>query len=473
MSILGRLQLFAVALTLITRTALGAEHIDLAPQYEADSLTHVTVQLDVGGHNIIRAGADDAKAPNPKPQAGKADEKQLPISVSAKLTYDERRLTAASETAASGTPLAARHYDTAEATIKVDQGGRAPKLADEHRLIVVAESRPRPTVFCPDALLSREELDLIDVVGDSLAADRLLPNKPVAEGESWTNDATVISALLTLDSVAVCEVQSVLDEFNSDYAKIRLAGTVHGMCDGAATQQEVRGVYLYDRRAHRVSRLNLAIREVRSIGDATPGLDAVAKVQISISPLHESAELSDAAIGKIKARAGTPDGGLSFESSSMGFRVKHDRQWYITGEGREAVTFRRVDGGDLAAQCTFTSLPAKSEGRQTSLEQFQKDIQYNLGKSFGELASSRQWQNAAGLYCYEVVARGFVEELPVEWHYYLAAPASGPRLSVVVTIEKPMVDRVASADRDLVESLQLFPATPAAKVAVRPGGSAK
>jgi hypothetical protein len=153
--------------------------------------------------------------------------------------------------------------------------------------------------------------------------------------------------------------------------------------------------------------------------------------------------------------------------------VKHDRQWYTTGEGREAITFRRVDGGDLAAQCTFTSLPAKSEGRQTSLEQFQKDIQYNLGKNFGELVSSRQWQNAAGLYCYEVVARGFVEELPVEWHYYLAAPASGPRLSVVVTIEKPMVDRVASADRDLVESLQLFPATPAAKVASRPGGSAK
>ena len=106
-------------------------------------------------------------------------------------------------------------------------------------------------------------------------------------------------------------------------------------------------------------------------------------------------------------------------------------------------------------------LPSKSAGRQTSLEQFQKDVTYSLGKSFGELVSSRQWQNAAGLYCYEVVVRGLVEELPVEWHYYLLAPESGPRVSVAVTIEKPMLDRVANADRELVESLQLFPAMPA------------
>ena len=122
------------------------------------------------------------------------------------------------------------------------------------------------------------------------------------------------------------------------------------------------------------------------------------------------------------------------------------------------------------AQCTLTALPPKSAGRQTSLEQFQKDVTYSLGKSFGELVSSRQWQNAAGLYCYEVVVRGLVEELPVEWHYYLLAPESGHRVSAAVTIEKPMVERVANTDRELVESLQLFPPMPAAKTADLPTG---
>jgi hypothetical protein len=156
----------------------------------------------------------------------------------------------------------------------------------------------------------------------------------------------------------------------------------------------------------------------------------------------------------------------------MGYRIKHDRQWYVTAEGRESTTFRRVDGGDLVAQCTLTVLPAKSEGRQTTLEQFQKDVQFSLGKSFGELVSSRQWQNAAGLYCYEVIARGLVEELPVEWHYYLAAPESGNRISVAVTIEKPMLERVAGTDRELVESLQLFPAMAPAKTAKQPTATA-
>jgi hypothetical protein len=456
-------------LALTYHSASATEQIDLTPRYKADTLTHVTVQVDVGGHNLVRPNAEGKQ----QDDKAKADQKQLPISVAAKLAYDERRLADSTQATASGAPLALRYYTAAEAIIKVDEGGRAPKLSDEHRLIALRQDEQRPLMFAPTSPLSREELDLIDVVGDAIAVDRLLPGKQVADGDSWTNDAGVMAALLTLDSVAVCEVQSVLDEFNADYAKIRLAGTVHGMCDGAATQQEIRGVYLFDRRQHRVTKLNLAIRENRSIGGATPGIDAVAKIQLSVSPIEKSAQLDDASVDKIKNQDHAAAADLSFESPALGFRVKHDRQWYTTAEGRESLTFRRVDGGDLAAQCTVTQLPAKSEGRQASLEQFQKDIQFSLGERFGELVTSQQWQNAAGLYCYEVVVRGLVEELPVEWHYYLVAPPSGPRISVVVTIEKPMVERVASADRALVESLQLFPAMPPAKVATRPTRAAK
>jgi len=85
-------------------------------------------------------------------------------------------------------------------------------------------------------------------------------------------DGQLMAGLLTLDSVAVCEVQSVLEESNASFAKIRLAGVVNGTADGAATQQEVRGVYLFDRRLKRITRINLAVRERRSIGGATPGL---------------------------------------------------------------------------------------------------------------------------------------------------------------------------------------------------------
>lgn len=445
--------------------ARGAETVDLSVNHQADSLTHVTIQLEAGGHSVVKAQSDDKE---------KAEEKQLPISVNAKLEYDERRLTDNATSAEAGAALAVRYYDTAEAVIKVDDSGRTPQLPEDRRLIVLGQTEQRPALYCPAAPLSREQLDLIDVVGDSFAVDALLPTKPVADGDSWANDAAVIAPLLTLDTVALCEVQSVLDGFNENYAKIRLAGTVHGTADGAAIQQDVRGVYLFDRRLCRVTRLNLAVRETRSIGGATPGVDATAKVQVSIAPIEKSAHLGDEEVAKFKSQNRAPGRDLSFESPTLGFRVKHDRQWYVTAEGREAVTFRRVDGGDLAAQCTVTQLPAKSAGRQTSLEQFQKDVTYSLGKNFGELVSSKQWQNAAGLYCYEVVVRGLVEEVPVEWHYYLVAPESGPRVSVAVTIEKPMLERVAGADRELVESIQLFPAMAPAQTAAQPiGGTIK
>jgi hypothetical protein len=320
-------------------------------------------------------------------------------------------------------------------------------------------------LYCPAGPLSRQQLDLIDVVGDSHSLDRLLPANPVAKDQTWSNEASAMGPLLTLDSVAVCEVKSVLESFNSSFAKIRMAGTAQGTADGAATELEVRAVYLYDRQLRRVTRLNLAVRERRSIGSATPGVDAVAKLQISVESLDKSAKLDDAAIAKATATTHVPSRDLVYESGPLGLRFEHDRHWYVTSEQRESVTMRRVERSDLIAQCTLAALSPKSAGRQTSLEQFQKDVTYSLGKSFGEMVSSRQWQNAAGLYCYELVARGFVEEVPVEWHYYLLAPESGERVSAAITLEKPMVDRIGQADKALIESLKLFPRMPAVQTA--------
>jgi hypothetical protein len=265
----------------------------------------------------------------------------------------------------------------------------------------------------------------------------------------------------------VCEVQSVLEEFNANFAKVRVAGVVHGTAEGAATEQEIRGVYLFDRNLRRITRLNLALREKRSIGGATPGLDAVAKLQIKLEPIKSCPQLDDS---NIKTLA-PPEGGilldLAYDAPTLGFQLRHDRQWFITSEEREAVTLRRVDGNDVVAQCTLVSLPPKSAGRQTTLEQFQKDVLYSLGKNVGELVRTRQWQNSHEHYCYEVVVRGKVEEMPVEWHHFLVARESGHRVSLAVTVEGPMVERVASADRAVVERLKLYPPMPAAQTAER------
>jgi hypothetical protein len=456
--------LVVVFSTVIPRAAASGE-IDLLPAIEAGATSKVTVELEAGGSTLVRV--EDAAT------GASGEEKQLPMSVSAKLQYTERRLGDGSQTNHRALPLAVRHYEAAEAVIKVDQSGLEPRLPEGCRLIVVENGGARPVMYCPQRALTREQLDLVDTVGNSCVIEELLPSKPVADGESWPAGNAVMAALLTLDSVAVCEVQSVLEEFNASFAKVRLAGVVHGTADGAATEQEVRGVYLFDRRLRRITRLNLAVREKRTIGNATPGLDAVAKLQITIEPVDSVPQLSDAAIAAVLQEQHTAPRELVLESPPMGFRFQHDRKWFVTSKQRENITLRRVDGSVLVAQCTLTMLPPKSAGRQTTLEQFQKDIVYSLGKGFGELVSARQWQNAHGHYCFEVVARGNVDQLPVEWHYYLVARESGHRISAAVTIEGPMVERMSDIDRQLIHGLELLPPQPAAQTALTDGHEAQ
>ena len=221
---------------------------------------------------------------------------------------------------------------------------------------------------------------------------------------------------------------------------------------------EVRGVYLFDRRLRRVTRFNLAVKEKRSIGGATPGLDGVAKLRLNIKP-HRV--LRPSPRGHARCRSARPavcgSTCCGSNADAQGFRIFHDRQWFVTSHERETTTLRRVDRGDVLAQCTITSLPAKSAGRQTTLEEFERDIRYSLRENFGQLVSSRQWTNAFKHHCLEVVVRGTAEEVPVEWHYYLVAPESGNRVCVAVTIDGQMVQRLASADRALVNAIQLVP----------------
>ena len=160
---------------------------------------------------------------------------------------------------------------------------------------------------------------------------------------------------------------------------------------------------------------------------------------------------------------------VRLEPEKQGFRLLHDRRWFVTRQSRETTTLRCVDRGDVLAQCTITSLPPKSAGYQTTLEEFERDIRFALKENFRELVSSRQWTNSFGHHCLEVVVRGVAEEVPIEWHYYLVAPESGSRVSLAVTIQGEMVSRFAAADRQLVNALELVPATSSPQTAARDG----
>lgn len=436
------------------RAAENAEKsVDLTPRVSPRDFAEVTVELEVGGTVSVR-----------DMEAETAQDKSLPMSVSAKLVYDEHRMV---PTAGTIPTRAVRYYKEAAATLKIENSGRTPKLADDRRLVVAENPGGRLSFAAANGLLNREELDLIDVTGDSLALDSLLPNRVVAADESWPAEANVMATILSMDSVAASEVQSTLDKFNQDFALVRLAGAVVGAADGSATELEVRGVYLFDRKLRRITRFNLAVKEKRSIGAATPGLDGVAKLRVNLQPLESSPHLLPATLVALRSKGNLKLDTLALEPPKQGYRLQHDRRWFVTREGRESTVLRLVDSSDLLAQCTITSLPPISAGRLTKLEEFESDIRFALKENFGELVSSRQWTNSHGHPCLEVVIRGTTEEVPLEWHYYLVTTESGNRVSLAVTIQGELVSRLASADRQLVNTVELLGAKPAAATAIR------
>lgn len=449
-----RLQNASLALIVVSAISapLQAESpIELVPRIQPGDTTQVTVELEMGGRLQVRT--ED-------PEKGTlGDSRELPMSVAGTLRYDERCLKPATEEADKKfSARAVRYYDQADATLKVDDGGQQPQLPDDRRLIVVERADQRTTMYCPVGPLTRQQLDLIDVAGDSLLVNNLLPTEAVGEGDNWKQDADLMAALLTLDSVASCEVESVLEQFNKDFAKVRLAGTVEGTIDGAATEMEVRAVYLFDRQQGRITRINWAVKEKRAIGGATPGSEGIAKLRVRLEPIDESAHLTAEVVSGLPAAGESPPDDLVYQAPQQGFRIRHDDRWFVTGEERETVTLGRVDRTGLVAQASITLLPPKSADNQTTLEEFQQDITRSLGKLYGQLISSRQWTTSRGLHAIEAVVEGKVEDIPVEWHYYLiASPEGGHRVTVAVTIEGEQVKRLGDADRKLVDSLELTP----------------
>jgi len=455
-------KLIALALLLasFSRTATGlTTTLDLTSRLPADDLTRVRVELEVGGMlQLNREGSSlTDNSDNPSDQ--------LPIHVDAKLSYDERRLNRLGELALAGSRptaiSAVRHYHEAEAKIRIDQLTHLRTLTPQNRSVLLRQPATARAIFVGvDGLLQRQQLDLIDVIGNSLTIDRLLPAKLVSETDSWNQDAGTMASLLGLDTVTVCEVSSVIDKTTPRYVQVRMGGTVHGMIDGAPTELELRGLYRFDRRWRRVTRMNLAVKEQRTVGHATPGLDVVAKVRLVVEPLESSSKLTDGLIARLDADDTIFNDLLEYHAREQGFRFLHDRAWFVTSQERDALTLRRIENGDLIAYCTIKRLPVKSAGRQTSMEEFQKDIRFSLGEDFGHFVRGREWTNQHGYQCMAVVVRGAVEEVPVEWHYYLVAPEAGHRVSLALTMEEPDAQRLGETDQNLVDTLELVAPEP-------------
>lgn len=442
-----------LALLLIISFASPALSADSKTTYslrgerQAGQTDRVVAVLEVGGETKFTDGD--------KPQREK-------MSVVCNLDYIEKCLEVSGE--ANNVVRAVRDYQKVSATVKVGDGQFEPTLKPEHRLIAVEAGKQSATLFSPLGNLTRDELDAIDIQANSLLLDRLLPEKPVAVGDSWPHSEELLAAMLGLDEVAKTTVQSTLKEVKEEgkgkdartLARFEITGRVEGAIYGVSTVIDIKGKYRFDMQTKRVDWLGMLVKEDRESSFVTDGVDVVSRLQVTVVPAKEPDSLTDAALAKLSLKSTPELSCLLYESTDDGWQCLYDRRWYIHHQRPKntAAVLRLLDRGMLAGQCNLSSLAKREPDKLVSLEEFQEDVRRALDKSFGEFVEASQSANDVNNRVYRVVVHGTASDIAMRWIYYLVADPQGRQVAFTFTVEQNILDRFADADKSMLKSVQ-------------------
>jgi len=418
--------------TLLDKTKVGA-------------VLEVSADLQVTGNVQVKAGGNKAVA--------------LPLSVKGTFRYSEKRLADASKVEQL---RSIRYYRSAEAQIDVDKQKSTPKLRQQTRLMVAHGQPTGPMFFSPGGPLTREELDLLKLPGDSLLVPLLLPSGPVEIGAAWNPPGETTQALVGLDVVGLNEVTCTLAEVKEAVAKVELSGKMTGGVDGAETEITLDGYFLFDLDLGYIKQLEFVQKEKRSVGHVAPGLDVEARVVLSQNPAQDPRELSDDVLSAIPLEPNPAVIQLAFESPDGKLRFYYDRQWHVFFSSQRATVLRLIVRGEMVAQCNVSRMPAVRPGHHADPRRFGEDVIKALGNQFQRLVQAGEVPVKDGRWIYRLSAVGAAGKLPVQWIYYLVAGADGDQAVFVYTMEAKRADQFGARDLAMVGTVE-FPksSTPA------------
>lgn len=436
-------------------TASG-QNVPLEADHQEGAASRVTLTLVVDG-KLRQVSQSVAKKGGSKPVTP-AKPAELPIKVVGRLMYDESLGPLASDS--SHASKSARYYHHAEAAIQVGGQSERIRLGDD-RCFIVSDATDQQILYAVDGPLTREELDLIVIPGNSLLADRLLPDRSVRIGDHWSNNANTIAGILNWTKLNAGEITSQLKEVRDGLALVTITGSVQGMVDGAESEAEIRGEFRYDLNWHRITWLSLDAQETRQSGPIHPGFDITAALRMRIEPIESSRHITADIMQTAWSPRSAAQSFLSIEPQASAFTLNHDRRWHVTRDMTRRTILRCLDDGELLAQLTVSQLAQLPDGKDLSLEAFQLDIQEALGDRFRELISARKGTTQAGYRVIRIDAAGIVAEVPIRWIYYHISDSSGRRAAHVYTLEAEKLDQFGATDEEILSSFR-FKNQPAA-----------
>jgi len=428
----------------------GAESMTFKP--EDDSRTvRADVRIGTQGKVIMNAGG------------GKTIHHDL--NAQAEYTFAERRLAAGGRDAQS--LRAVRDFAKAHVETTIEKNVSTIDLPASTRIIVASGQSAGVTNYSPQAKLTRDTCDLLEMPGDPLALAAMLPANAVEEGTTWTPPEWASQMLGAVEAIETASMTCKLASLTDSLATVELSGTIKGQRQGANCEVAIEGTLEYDRTNDLISAANLSYQVKSAVGTVNPGIEARVDATIKRSVLTKPGRLTDDLIKSIPISPDDDSLALVFDAAPWGLRLNHSRGWYVFHavlEGSPQIAILRlIDRGSLIAQCNFSPIAPARAGENTSLDQFEGDIKKSLGKRLKTITAREQVDVGEGMKVFRVVVEGSYTlkgskgeelEVPTHWIYYLCAAPSGKQASFMFAVESNLLEQLGQQDEELVQSLQ-------------------
>lgn len=416
------------------------------PEVEAVTSHRIRIKLDVTGEIFAPAGRDVPPV-------------RRPITVDARFDFVQTGSNAADQGVI-------RRYRDAAADVRVEEFARTARLPAEARTLRTVLAGATPTPSLATGFLTREEFDLLETPFDPLLLDRLLPDAAPTNGGSWTVPADAVAGLLAIDTVEAGTLDATLVEVSDGRAEVEFSGIIDGAADGVPTHVVVEGTYAVPAAAAGGMRLdagitNLAVKiqERREASHVAPGFDVEARLTVARTETEERADVADAATessapGGRRRASGRP--GFIWHRDAAGrYDLVHDARWRVIEDGPDGLVMRLVDHGALVAQCSIIALPRAPAVAPPTIAEVERDLERSLVGQFGRLEHSSEATRSDGVRLVRVVATGRADGLPFRWIHAVLTDDDGDRVAVTCTLEDSLEKRFGTADRELLDGIQL------------------
>jgi hypothetical protein len=460
----------AILLTTWAGTAMAASDPTVVLRENPRAGDSTRVQIELKAQGLYRPGLP----PGPTPKDGRMP-KPLSVEIETRFIFHERIVSAevAGKRAAS-----ARDADGASTNQRVDSTGgfRAVRHVIQAASTINGEVRPtsaliRPevcllvaerreidgpvVVVSPAGALTWSELELVQGLGDPLVLADLLPEKAVQAGDAWRVRDVGAKALSGYDLLSSNKLDAVLESVDSGRARLRLQGQIQGSALGGSGTMTFDGFFLFDRQKARIDQLELNRAEIRQPGPIEAGLDLKSTLRVTREAAVPPATLTDGALANVDLDV-TPGRELLRLTAPGGRAViLHDRRWHLFWQDRRLTVLKRLDSGQVIAQCNLAVGPAAGKGRHQDPNQFRDDVRRAVQSRFVQFLGAGEVDgDPAGGFRYKVGVQGREGDLGVVWYYYLLASPAGEQLLATFTLARDHVKAFADQDVHMIGSLR-------------------